>query len=153
MTNSISKNEVTILQEQTPKLFVAAKAFIYCDGKILILRESHQYSEGTNMGFFDVVGGRITPGERVDESLIREIKEETGLIVKIGQPFFVSEWRPVVKGALWQVVGIFFKCFSDSDKIVLSNDHDEYRWIEPKNFKNEDLIPNLHTAFEAYLAN
>lgn len=137
--------------EQVPKLFVAAKAFIHFDGKILILRESNQYIEGTNTGFFDVVGGRITPGERVDESLTREVKEETGLLVKIGQPFFVSEWRPVVKGEPWHVVGIFFRCSAVSNEILLSNDHDEYRWIEPINFKNEDLIPNLHTAFEAYL--
>lgn len=147
-----NKNGSGAMLEQIPKLFVATKAFINHGGKILILRESTQYVEGTNAGFFDVVGGRLTPGEQVNECLMREIKEETGLVVKIGQPFFVSEWRPIVKEEPWQVVGIFFECFADSDEVNLGEDHNEYKWIDPQNFQNEHLIPNLHTAFEAYLS-
>jgi 8-oxo-dGTP diphosphatase len=137
--------------KQIPRLFVATKAFINLGGKILLLRESNQYSEGTNAGFFDVVGGRIAPGERYDQSLLREIKEETGLKVEIGKPFFVSEWRPAVNGEQWQVVGIFFECFAKSEQVLLGDDHNEYKWIDPKNFKEEGLIPNLHGAFETYL--
>ena len=137
--------------KQVPKLFVATKVFINFKGKTLILRESNRYVEGTNAGLFDVVGGRMTPGERFDDSLLREVKEETGLDVKIGRPFYVSEWRPVVKGEPWQVVGIFFECFADTDAVELGDDHSEYKWIDPKQFKNEHLIPNLHTAFEAFL--
>jgi 8-oxo-dGTP diphosphatase len=70
-----------------PILFVATKAFIRRDKKILILRESAEYKEGTNIGRFDVPGGRISPGERFDNCLRREIKEETGLDVEIGAPF------------------------------------------------------------------
>jgi len=62
-----------------PKLFVATKAFIVYNNKVLILRESIKYQEGTNHGKYDVVGGRVKPGQRFDESLLREIKEETGL--------------------------------------------------------------------------
>lgn len=144
-------------QETPPAFFVATKAFVNHGGKILILRESNKYSEGTNAGFFDVVGGRVNPGEKFDDCLRREIQEETGLEVKMGRPFFVGEWRPVVRGEPWQVVGIFFECFADSDAVVLSDDHDGYKWIDPKNFENEDLIParngrfDLRTAFEAYL--
>jgi len=86
------------------KLFVATKAFIVYKGKVLLLKESAKYSDGTNAERFDVVGGRIEPGQRFDESLLREIKEETGLEVEIGRPFFVNEWRPIVRGEKWQVV-------------------------------------------------
>ena len=61
------------------KLFVATKAFIEYEGKILILQESGKYVDGTNVGRYDVPGGRVEPGQRFDESLRREIKEETGL--------------------------------------------------------------------------
>ena len=70
-----------------PKLFVAMKAFIVHDGKVLILRESPKDTERTNVGKYDVVGGRVKLGQRFDESLLREIHEETGLAVKIGKPF------------------------------------------------------------------
>src|SRR3989338_3951167 len=103
--------------EQTPKLFVATKAFIQHEGKILVLRESARYAEGTQAGFFDVVGGRMSPGEKVHECLIREIKEETGLDVTVGRPFFVGEWGPVIKGEPCQIVGIFFECFADSKEV------------------------------------
>ncbi len=150
--SSLSQMEI-----KNAKLFVATKALINHGGKILILRESNQYTEGTNAGFFDVVGGRMIPGERWDECLMREIKEETGLDVKIGQPFFVSEWRRNVNGEQWQIVGIFFECFADSDEVKLGNDHDEYKWIDPRNFEHENLISSgngtlgLRFVFEAYL--
>ncbi len=148
-TSLVHTEENTV--KQTPKLFVATKAFINSDGKVLLLKESKKYTEGTNAGYFDVVGGRITPGERFDECLVREIKEETGLDVKVGRPFYVDEWRPMVREEPWQVVGIFFECFADSNEVVLSEDHDEYKWIDPKNHANEHLISKLHTVFEQYL--
>lgn len=133
------------------KQFTATKAFIVYDNKILILRESPRYKEGTNHGKFDVVGGRVKPGERFDESLLREIKEETGLDVKIGRPFFVGEWRPVVNGEQWQIIGTFFECAADSNNVVLSKDHGEFLWIKPEDHKKHNLIENLVPAFEAYL--
>ena len=134
------------------KLFVATKAFIENKGKILVVRESGKYEDGTNEGKYDVVGGRVEPGQRFDESLLREIKEETGLNVQIGNPFFVNEWRPEKNGETWQIVGIFFVCHAKTDQVELSQDHDSYKWIDPKKFADEGLIENLHPAFHAYSA-
>ena len=133
------------------KLFIATKAFILYQNKVLIVRESDKYIEGTNQGKFDVVGGRIKLGQRFDESLRREVKEETGLDAVIYEPFYVGEWRPFVKGEEWQIVGIFFRCSSVSDKVRLSQDHDGFLWIDPKNYENYALIDNLLPVFEAYL--
>lgn len=133
------------------ELFIAFKAFIKHDGNVLILRESSKYKDGTNKGKFDVVGGKLRPGERFDEGLLREIKEETGLDVRIGKPFFAGEWRPVVKGKQLQIVGVFFECFSDSANVRLSRDHDKFMWIRPEDYKKHGLISNLLPAFEAYL--
>ena len=133
------------------KIFVAMKAFIVHSGKVLLLRESSKYSDGSNAGKFDVVGGRVEQGQRFDESLLREIKEETGLNVTIGRPFFVDEWRPNVRGEQWQIVGTFFECFSYSDKVTLSEDHEGYVWINPKDYKNYDLVENLLLVFESFL--
>lgn len=121
------------------------------EGKVLILRESSKYIDGANVGKYDVVGGRIKPGQRFDESLLREVKEETGLEVRIGRPFFVNEWRPVVKDEPWQIVGTFFECFSDTDKVILSEDHEDFQWIDPRDYKKYNLIENLIPAFESYL--
>lgn len=133
------------------KIFVATKAFIVHNGKVLLLKESSKYNDGSNAGKFDVVGGRVEPGQRFDESLLREIKEETGLNIKIGRPFFVNEWRPNVRGEQWQIVGTFFECLSESNDVKLSSDHSEFVWINPKDYKNYKLIDNLIPAFESFL--
>ncbi|MFA6322381.1 MAG: NUDIX domain-containing protein [Candidatus Buchananbacteria bacterium] len=135
-----------------PIIFVATKAFIIYNGKVLILRESDKYQDGSQTGKYSVVGGRVQPGQRFDESLLREIQEEAGLKVKIGRPFFVNEWRPIVKGQPWQIVGTFFECFADSDQVTLDQDHDDYLWIDPKDYKNYNLIQDLAEAFESYLS-
>ncbi|MBU0613624.1 NUDIX domain-containing protein [Patescibacteria group bacterium] len=134
------------------KLFTATKAFIKYKGKILILRESGDYQDGTNEGSFDVPGGRVEPGQRFDESLRREIKEETGLNVAIGDPFFVNEWHPQKNGEQWQIIGIFFECEADTDQVALSEDHNKFEWIDPEQYKDYKLIDNLHPAFESYIS-
>ena len=133
------------------KLFVAMKAFIIHNGKVLILKESSNYKDGSNIGRYDIVGGRIKPGQHFKESLLREIKEETGLDVTIGKPFFVNEWRPSVNGENWHIVGTFFECHTNSDSIILSEDHEEYIWISPEKYTNYNIIPNLHPAFQEFL--
>jgi 8-oxo-dGTP diphosphatase len=133
------------------KLFVATKAFVLFQNKVLLLRESSQYQDGSHAGKYDIVGGRVIPGQRFDESLLREVKEETGLTVTIGRPFYVGEWRPVVRGEQWQIVGTFFECFTDSDKVILSEDHTDYQWIDPKEYYRYELIDNLEPAFERYV--
>lgn len=134
-----------------PRLFVATKAFITYQGKVLLLRESNQYADGSNTDKFDIVGGRLEPGQNFKESLLREIMEETGLNVEVGKPFFVNEWRPVVRGEQWQIVGIFFECATNSDKVKLSQDHDAFAWIEASQYKEHAVIENLSPAFEEYL--
>ena len=138
-------------EEVKPRLFVATKAFIVHDRKILLLRESTQYQEGSNAGRYDVPGGRVQPGERFDEGLVREIFEETCLTVHIGKPFYVGEWRPIVKGEPWQIVGIFFECQAQTDSVVLSMDHSEFLWADPSKVSELNIIPNLLLAFEAWI--
>ncbi len=133
------------------ELFVATKAFIEHDGKVLVIRESSDYSDGSNEGLFDVVGGRVEPGEKYDESLKREVKEETGLNVEINSPFAVREWRPEVKGEKWQIVGVFFKCKADSKEVILGRDHEEYKWINPESHEEYNIIPNLSDVFDQYV--
>lgn len=86
------------------------------------------------------------------ESLRREVREETALEITIGKPFFVNEWLPIIKNEQWQIIGIFFACQAHSDKVILSEDHDSFIWIDSKNYLDHPIISNLEKAFEAYNA-
>lgn len=133
------------------KLFIATKAFILYNKKVLVLRESSAYDVGTQTGKCDVPGGRLTPGETYDQALLREVQEETGLQVTISNPFFVNEVRRMVKSEEWQIVRIFFMCSSGTDHVTLSKDHDQYLWIDPADYKSSNVIENLYPAFDALL--
>ena len=135
------------------KLFVATKGFVRNNGKILIVRESSGYHDGTRAEEYDLPGGRITPGEDLKVALAREVHEETGLQVGVGDPFFVSdaEPRPVVRGEEWHIVRTFFVCDASGTDVRLSEDHDAYLWIDPVEYRTYGIIGNLFSAFEAYL--
>jgi 8-oxo-dGTP diphosphatase len=138
-------------QESIDKMFVATKAFIEHEGKILVLREGSAYADGSNAGKYDIVGGRVEPGQHFRDSLLREVDEETGLNVSVGAPFFVNEWRPTVRGEKWQIVGIFFRCEATGSQVRIGEDHDHFKWINPSEYEKEGVIENLYPAFEAYL--
>lgn len=66
---------------------IATKALIVnYKGQMLILREASTYEEGTNVGRYHMPGGRLNPGEAFLEGLKREVDEETGLQIEIGEP-------------------------------------------------------------------
>ncbi len=151
MSGDALHGALSLLMEQQLRLIPAVKAFIQYEGKILIVREASTYKTGTQIGKYDVPGGQMQPGQTVEENLTREIEEETGLTVQIGQIFHVSENRPVVNGEQRQIVRMYFTCESKSDAITLSQDHDDAQWIDPQDFQKYNLIPNLVPAFEAFL--
>ena len=60
-------------------VLVAACALIDPDGRVLIA----QRPEGKTMaGLWEFPGGKVDPGERPEDALIRELKEELGIVVK-----------------------------------------------------------------------
>lgn len=60
-------------------LLVVAVALIDADGRVLIA----QRPKGKQLeGLWEFPGGKIDPGERPEEALIRELKEELGITVK-----------------------------------------------------------------------
>ena len=60
-------------------VLVAACALIDTDGRVLLTERP----AGKSMaGLWEFPGGKIEPGERPEESLIRELKEELGITVR-----------------------------------------------------------------------
>jgi len=140
------------MNKKIDKLFVAMKAFILHEGKVLILEEAKGKESGTNPGKFEFPGGKMNPGEKPEEALVREVKEETGLDIKPIRPFHVLEWQPVVNGEQWQTVGIYFECKVMGDsKVKLSHEHESFQWIIPEDFEKYNLMKEPREAFKKYL--
>ncbi len=134
------------------KLFVAGKAVIFNDErKILVVRESGQYDEGTNVGRWDFPGGRFESNETIDDGLLREVKEETGLDVKRGRLLDALENFPEIKDEKVHIIRLYYECFASTQEVQLSEDHDEYKWIatdefETHNVLDKEIITKLQTV-------
>ena len=126
---------------RTPVLQVAAKALIVnATGKVLVVREASTGKNNTKVGLFGLVGGRLEPGESFQEGLRREIQEETSLHIQPVRPLHVGEWRPVIREIQHQIIAIFMLCNAISDAVQLSEEHDEYRWLDPFNLAKVPLM-------------
>ena len=101
---------------------VAVKAVIRNqDGKFLIVREGQRWQ---------AVGGRLDKGERLEEGLRRETKEETGIEdLEVGKVIHVDEWFAKPEGDLKHIVALFFMCKTNATNVVLSDEHEAYAWI------------------------
>lgn len=64
----------------------AARAIIVENGKILVMYRNKHGSE-----YFTLVGGRVNDNETLEQGLVREVQEETGLTVNHAQLVFVEE--------------------------------------------------------------
>jgi 8-oxo-dGTP diphosphatase len=86
-------------------------------------------------GVYELPGGHIDFGEEVPEGLMREIQEEFGMSIRLGDPFAVFTYQNAVKGS-HSIEVIYFAVFTDAIKNIVMNpqDHSAYGW-----FKEEDL--------------
>jgi len=74
----VTQAVVTPVKDPVPTVLVVAVALVDPDGRVLIA----QRPEGKQLaGLWEFPGGKVEPGERPEQALIRELKEELGIEV------------------------------------------------------------------------
>ena len=105
------------------KFHITVKAIVIYHQKILILKIVRPSSDG--LGYWELPGGGLEYGETPHEALIRELKEETGLDIKIIKPVYTfTAIRPD-----YQTVGIGFLTIPTNDHVQLSHEHTDYQFV------------------------
>ncbi|MCI4333607.1 MAG: NUDIX domain-containing protein [Thermoplasmata archaeon] len=136
------------------RVVVGVKAIVRSRTEILLLRRaprSPQYP-----GSWDLPGGAVENGETLEGALQRELREETGLTVRIVKPVdagLVYGW-PTGNGSRVNGVGITYFCTLNRRRAPkLSRiEHDRFVWIRPRAALLLELRESLRTAIRAYLA-
>ena len=96
-------------------------------GKALILQRND--NEDIYPGMWELPSGKREFFESSYDSLVREIKEETGLDVKIIQPCSVFEYKIEKPNEIRDSTQINFIVTSDISEVRLSKEHQDYAWI------------------------
>ncbi len=80
-------------------------------------------------GVFELPGGHIDFGEELEVGLAREIEEEFGMHVSIGDCFAAFTYTNEVKGS-HSIEVVYFAEFTDPEENITLHpeDHSEYRW-------------------------
>jgi mutator protein MutT len=86
-------------------------------GEILLQKRSD------NEELWGFPGGAVELGESIEEAMLREVKEETGLDVKVdGLIGVYSKYFAKYKnGDSAQTISYFFKCTALGDKLIIDN--------------------------------
>ena len=107
-------------------------AVIVIDGSLLLLKRKNNPAGG--LWWF--AGGRINKGESFEETLHREVSEETGLEIESCR--FIKAYSRVFPER--HDITIAYLCKCRDNKIVLNSEHSEYRLFKKL---PEDLHPYL----------
>ncbi|CAB5094079.1 hypothetical protein D3OALGA1CA_3180 [Olavius algarvensis associated proteobacterium Delta 3] len=108
---------------------VAVGALVFREGNVLLVRRGQPPAEGV----WAIPGGRIELGENLQRAAEREIREETGVRIKAGDPVFtfdVIERDSDGRVRFHYVIVDLMAEYVDGDPIA-GDDAREVRWISP----------------------
>lgn len=81
-------------------------------------------------GVYELPGGHIDFGENLVEGLKREVREELGIDINVGDPFYVFDYTNAIKGSHSIEVIYFATLVSDPDDVTLDPDvHSAAGWF------------------------
>ena len=131
------------MTEKTDKRDVAA-GLIMCNGLILIAQRKH----GKSLEYkWEFPGSKLEKGETLEECLKREMMEEMQLEVFVREPFITSSYTydfgTIVLHSFWAT------CKSQDIPVVL--EHEQYRWVAPKDLPQYDFAPADKPIIDAIL--
>ncbi len=86
-------------------------------------------------------------GETPLDTLIREIKEETDLIVKPKRP--LSTWK-FLRDGFTHLVGITYLCIAENSEVNLSFEHEEFSWITFHEINRYEFHPSVLSTIKEW---
>ena len=121
------------------KTYFVVTGVVKRKNKVLILKKSKD--DWNYPGKWSFCSGYAKEFEAAEDTVLREIKEETGLkaqIIKKGNLFQKDDKN---KGKSWVIKT--FLCESNSANVKLDHENTEFRWINYKDLKKYPTVPGL----------
>ena len=105
-----------------------------------------QKRTGTSWNGYAFPGGHVEDGESFADAVRREVREETGLEIEVGEPF--NAWTMRAPGR--RILGVDFVCRWRSGDVRLSHEHESFAWLtlEEVESRGWEAEPVYRKAFE-----
>jgi len=126
-------------KEKLPEIYLVVRVIVENEsGEILLLKRKLNLK--FKPGFYQLPGGKfsnIDKGEDFTGVMVREVMEETGLLVDIQKKLFFVESHVILNPLFDEFNGktyleIVGKGFLIGGNFVLDDEHSDFIWIKPK---------------------
>ena len=121
------------------KTYFAVTGVVKNKDKVLILKKSPKDYNYPNRWSF--CSGYVKEFESAEETVLREIKEETGLKAKIIKKGKLFQKNDNSNGKSWVITP--FLCTVNSKNVKLDHENVEFRWINYKDINKYQTVPGL----------
>ncbi len=134
------------------KFVSAVHLFLVKDGKILLLR---RFNTGYEDGSYSVPAGHIDGNERATTAMLREAKEETGVVINEEDIRMVHVMHRISHGThpskTEERIDFFFEAteWQGEPKIMETNKCDDLSWFRINQLP-QNVIPYVKTGIENY---
>jgi ADP-ribose pyrophosphatase YjhB (NUDIX family) len=123
------------VRSENPPPTLAVGAIVIRDDSLLMVRRGHEPNEG----LWTVPGGRVEAGEYVSDALRREVREETGIDIEVGDLLGILE---VAGDEHFVILDFLAQPLNDATPTA-SDDAAEARWVPLRDVAKLDCTPRF----------
>lgn len=112
--------------------------------KILLVRRGSE----PGLGLWAVPGGKILLGEPVRDAARREVREETGLDVEVGEVVWAGDSIGPGRPPAWHYTIVDFVGTAIGGTLAASDDAAEVRWVGLDQAEHLPLVPTMPSLLD-----
>lgn len=126
----------------------AVGLFVVKDGRVLLVRRGNEPGRGK----WSLPGGRVRFGERSEDAAVREMREETGLEVRLRKVVDVVDvfWRGPEGELLEHFVIVDFEAEVVGGELRASDDAIDARWFSPEELEGIEMTDSTKEFLERH---
>ena len=141
------------VEDKNKQIKISQKAILFDnDGKILTIRRTE--TAPTWSLHWDLPGGALDYGEDIKYGIAREIKEETGLDIQdLSVMDVISRLKDKEEESLTAIRYLVTICYTArpiTTKVVLSHEHNDFKWVTPDEFQQLKASPRNKKFVEIF---